>query len=154
MNARKLFLLFALVAALALAAVPALAAETRVKTLTEDDINSSYRVTNPARRSISDVSVDLQPGQVVIDSTHTYPRGRVYHMTTTLTASVSNGRIFWDVTSVSRDGQAISQDLLNQINAWMAASWRGYYKSKNPGRVVSVEITEDAINITYTVGRG
>ncbi len=154
MNARKLFLLLVVVAALALAIVPALAAETRVKTLTEDEINNSYRVTNPARRSVSNVSVDLQPGQVVVYSTHTYPRGRVYQVMSTFTASVSNGRIVWQAVTASVDGQTVPQEVLNQINAWIDASWRNYFKSKHSGRVVSVEISEDAITITYTVGRG
>ena len=69
MNARKLGLIALIVLILVAMAFPTLAADktkTVTVTLTETQINNSYRVTNPRARSITNVNVDLQPGQVVI----------------------------------------------------------------------------------------
>jgi hypothetical protein len=62
---------------------------------------------------------------------------------------VSNGRVIWTATAASINGQSVSQELLNQINASVASSWRRYIKDKLPaGRITSVEVTEDAITFT------
>lgn len=156
--ARKSLMVGVLLALLALMIVPAGAApaeqrtRTRTWTVTEEQVNSSYRVTNPARRTISDVTVDLQPGQIVISSTHTYPRSLVYAVQTTLVPTVSNGRVTWDVTSVSADGQALPADVQAQINTWLDSSWRNFLKDKYSGRVQSVTITDTDITVT-TQGR-
>lgn len=134
---------------MAVLVIPAAAqARTRTWTATEDQINSSYRVTNPARRSISEVSVDLQPGQIVVSSTHTYPRNLVYAVETTFVPTVSNGRITWSVTSVLVDGEALPADVQQQINDWLGASWRNYLKGKYTERVQSIEITDTEIIVT------
>jgi hypothetical protein len=150
---RKSIVILFVVGLLGAMAIPALAANTRTKTITEEQINNSYRVTNPWRRSVSNVSVDLQPGQMVIYSTHTYRGGNSYAVVSTAVPSVENGRIFWDVTSAMVDGSDIAPELLEQINAHMDASWRNYFRSQNPGRVTAVEITDDAILVTVTTGR-
>ncbi|MBE0688868.1 MAG: hypothetical protein IH587_01945, partial [Anaerolineae bacterium] len=90
-------------------------AATRSHTWTEDQINNSYRVTNPWRRSVTDVSVDLRPGQVVISSTQVYRRA-TYQVEAVYEPRVSNGRIYWTLTSASANGEPASQDLINQIN--------------------------------------
>lgn len=150
MKVGKSILILLVLGLLAALAMPALAATTRARSISEEQINKSYRVTNPWRRAVSDVSVDLQPGQVVIYSTHTYRGGNAYAVATTAVPSVENGRIFWDVTSVMVDGSEISADLLAQINTWMEASWVNYMKRQNPGRVTAIEISEDAALVTYS----
>lgn len=151
MNAfRKTVVTVTLLALLALAVVPVFAQSAASVTWTEEDINNSYRVTNPARRSVTNVSVDLQPGQVVVNATVTLRGKTPVDVVTTLTPSVSNGRIFWTVTAVTKDGQPVSQAILNQINASITSSWRSYVKEHGrPGRVTAIEITDD-VTITYS----
>ena len=126
---------------------------TRSVTWTEDQINNSYRVTNPWRRSITDVSVDLQPGQVVISSTQTYRRA-TYQVQAIYEPRISNGRIYWTLTSASANGEPASQDLINQVNASISTSWRNYVRQQaGTGRVQSIVITDADITVSYSVGR-
>ena len=151
MNARKLSLIALLVLIVGAMAFPTLAADktkTVTVTLSETDINSSYRVTNPARRSVTNVNVDLQPGQVVISATFTAPKTSPIDVSATLTPTLSNGRVTWSVLSATANGQPASADLLAQINASISSSWRNYWKSKHPGYVTSLTVTDD--NITWT----
>lgn len=146
----KLLIVFTLFALLA-AAFPTLAQEDYYA-ITEAEINSTYAVTNPVRRTVSDVFVDLQSGQAVVSYTVTGRRGNTGDVEITMVPSVSNGRIFWSVTSGTLNGEPASEDLLEQINAVIESSWRTYFRTQAPvGRVDSVEITEDEIRI-YPVG--
>lgn len=147
MNARKFSLIALLVVILGAMAFPTLAAEKTVTvTLTESNINSSYRVTNPRHRSVSDVHVDLQPGQVVVTATFTAPKTSPVPVSVTLVPSVSNGRVFWTVSAATSNGNPASADLLAQINASITSSWRNYWKGKNPGHVTSLTVTDDTIS--------
>ncbi|MBI5928355.1 MAG: hypothetical protein HY862_03550 [Chloroflexi bacterium] len=147
--ARKMIVTLVLVGILALLAVPALAAGSRTKTITEDTINSSYRVSNPYRSRVSNLSVDLQPDQVVVSSTHNF-RNASYDVVTTLTPTVSNGRVTWTVLSATSNGEAVSADLLAQINASITSSWRNFIKNQaGSGRITSIVITDT--DITYTI---
>ena len=147
---RKPILIVVLVVMLVMLAVPVLAQEnTRTVTRTEAQVNSSYRVTNPARRSISNVYVDLQPEQVVVSATITFRRGQPAQTETTLVPTITNGRIYWTVTSAIVNGQPASAELLAQINASITSSWRNYIRHQAPtGRVSAIEITDDAITVT------
>lgn len=153
MNVRKLSLVALLVVVLSAMAFPTLAAERTVTvTLTERDINSSYRVTNPRYRTISDVYVDLQPGQVYITATFTAPKTSPIPVSVTLVPSVSNGRVLWTVSAATANGKPASAELLAQINASISSSWRNYWKNKNPGHVTSLTITDDTISWTKVYG--
>lgn len=151
MNARKLSLIALLVLILGAMAFPTLAADktkTVTVTLTESEINSSYRVTNPRHRSISSVNVDLQTDQVVITATFTAPKTSPIPVSVTLVPSLSNGRVFWTVSSATANGQPASADLLTQINASITSSWRNYWKGKNPGYVTALTVSDDSITWT------
>jgi hypothetical protein len=155
MNARKLGLIALLVVILGAMAFPTLAADktkTVTVTLTETDINNSYRVTNPARRSITNVHVDLQPGQVYITATFTAPKTSPIPVSATLVPSVSNGRVYWTVSAATANGKPAPADLLAQINASITSSWRNYWKNKYPGYVTSLTITDDTISWTKVYG--
>jgi hypothetical protein len=148
---RWIFLVVALLAALV--PMAAVGAQGNSYTLTEDEINSSYRVTNPARRSVSNLSVDLQPGQASIAATITRraPRGAgttSYNTVAIYTPEVREGRIYWTLQTATVDGQPATQELIDQINAALGSSWRNYIRGQRPGRVASVTITEDAITVT------
>lgn len=123
---------------------------TQSHSWTEDQINDAYRVTNPWRRSVTDVTVDLQPGQVVISSTQTYRRA-TYQVEAVYQPSISNGRIYWTLASASANGEPASQDLIGQINASISSSWRNYVRQQaGPGRVQSITITDTDLTVTYT----
>ncbi len=149
---RRIFIILTVVVALAGLAVPTFAQDTtatRTVTVTEEQINASYWVTNPVRRSLSNVHVDLQPGQVVVSATFTYRRGNTFEGEAVLVPSVENGRVYWTVISATQDGEPVSDDLLNQINASISSAWRNYIRRHAPaGRVTAVDITEDSITFT------
>jgi hypothetical protein len=140
---------------LAVLAVPTFAAEvTRTVTVTETQINDSYWVTNPSWRAISDRSVDLQAGQVVVSETITPRKGDPVAVSITYTASVTNGRIVWAAAAMTSNSNPVSQELLDQINAHMSSSWARYWKThRQSGRVTAIDIGEDAITVTLTSRR-
>jgi len=151
MNARKISLIALLMVVLAAMAFPTLAAEKTVTvTLSESDINSSYRVTNPRNRTISGVNVDLQPGQAVITATFTTPKVSSIPVSVTLVPSLSNGRVTWTVSAATANGQAASADLLTQINAAISSSWRNYWKGKVTGKVTAFSISDSSVTWTKT----
>ncbi|MBZ0289871.1 MAG: hypothetical protein K8I30_19770 [Anaerolineae bacterium] len=152
---RKIALTIGILVLLAALAVPTLAADvTKTVTVTETQINDSYWVTNPAWRAVSDRSVDLQAGQVVVSETITPRKGDPVAVSITYTASVSNGRILWTAAAMTKNGEAVSQELLDQINAHMSSSWARYWKNhRQPGRVTAFDISEDAITVTLTSKR-
>ena len=151
MNERKLSLIALLMLVLAAMAFPTLAAEKTVTvTLSESDINSSYRVTNPRNRTISAVNVDLQPGQVVITATFTTPKVSSIPVSVTLVPTLSNGRVTWTVSSATANGQAASTDLLAQLNASISSSWRNYMKGKVTGKITAFTITDSSVTWTKT----
>lgn len=134
--------------------MPAAAQTSKTKSLTEAQINAAYRVTNPIRRQITGMKIDLQPGQAVITTNYLYPSGKTAVTETIAVPSIQNGRIYWSVSSRSRNGEAVSQDLLNQVNAAISSSWRTYFRSQLPtGKVTAVTITDTEIIVTYTAAR-
>lgn len=115
---------------------------------TEDQINQSYRVTNNPRRTVDDIVVDLQPGQVVIDATITLRGQDPVATRTTMIPTISNGRVIWEVTSILANGEPASQDLIDQVNASIVSSWRVYIGQQRPeGWITAVTITDT--DITY-----
>jgi hypothetical protein len=146
---RKLFAIALMICVFAGLALPAFA-QTASITITEEDINSAYVVTNRPRRSVSDVFVDLQSGQVVVSATITLRNQSPIVATATLVPSISNGRLTWTVTEVTANGQAASQSFVTQVNASITSSWRNYVRRQmGRGRVASVTITESDITITF-----
>lgn len=140
---------------LILLAVPmasAFAQTGRTITLTESQINSSFRVTNPARRGVSDVSVDLQPGNGVVASTHTLRTRtgtQVYDCTSTWTPNLNNNVLTWVLSSATCNGEPATSTLVSQINASIGSSWRVYWRTQQGGRVQSVTITDtEAVIVT------
>lgn len=149
MNTRKLAVVLVLLTVLAAMVVPAFAATEHSKTITEDDINATYRVSNPARRSVSDVYVDLQEGQAVITATMTLRGKDPVAVSVTFVPSISNGRLYWTVTAATEDGNPVSADLLAEINLRISAAWRNYIRDHAPaGHFTSITITETDLTIT------
>ncbi len=147
---RKLLFVLVLIAACAALVTPAFAQESKSVMVTEEDINAAYRVTNPPRRTFSNIAVDLQSGQAVVSATYTVRGKDPVVVSVTLVPSISNGRLFWAATAASANGEAVSDDLLRQINSSISSAWRNYiHQTGVSGRITAVEITEDALIITY-----
>jgi hypothetical protein len=131
------------------AAAPATQA-TRTVTITEEEINSRYWVTNPRNRAVTERSVDLQPGQVVITDRIALPRREPVTASATLTPTLADGRVTWTLSALTVNGEPASAELQAQINARINSSWSRYIKQRlGTGRVTALEITDNAI--TYTV---
>lgn len=145
----KAMIAFVLVCMLAVSIAPTFAQEVHTKTITEAEVNEAYAVTNPPRRTITDVYVDLQPGQVVVTATYTVRGKDPVDASVTLVPSITNGRLYWTATAASANGESVSADLLAQINASISSAWRNYVRQQAPvGRLTSIEITDDAITLT------
>src|SRR5262245_39653523 len=107
-TARKFALVLVVIPALAVMIAPTFAADTTKQiVIQESDINASYWVTNPAWRAVTDRSVDLQPGQVVVSETITRRGHDPVAVTITYVPSVSNGRVYWTATAATLDGTAV-----------------------------------------------
>ncbi|MEO8608306.1 MAG: hypothetical protein ABI690_10510 [Chloroflexota bacterium] len=152
---RKIALSIGILVLLAALAIPTFAADTtKTVTITETQINDSYWVTNPSWRAVSDRSVDLQAGQVIVIETITPRKGDAVTVSITYTVAVTNGRIVWTADAVTSNGEPVSQELLDQINAHMSSSWVHYMKThRGSGRVTAIDISDDAITLTLTSKR-
>ena len=151
---QKVAVLLCVLVVLGAMVLPTFAADTaKIVSITETQINDSYWVTNPVWRAVTDRSVDLQAGQVVVSETITPRRGDPVAVAITYAPSISDGRVYWSASAMTKDGQAVSQELLDQINAHMSSSWARYWKThRQPGHVTAIDISEDAITVTFTVG--
>lgn len=124
-------------------------------TLTETQINSSFRVTNPVYRRVTNLHVDLQPGQAVVSATVTLraPRGQtttIYQTVSTWIPSVVNGRVTWTLTSATANGSPASSQVISQLNAAIGTSWRAYWRGQHPGRVSAITVDDNQAVITYS----
>jgi hypothetical protein len=144
-------LLIVVVAAVSMGiTAPASAQTTRAVTITEQQINATYRVTNPYRWTVTSIVVDLRPGQAVVTYNLKYRNGQTATTETTLVPTVREGRLYWNVTTRSRNGTPVSPDVLSQINASVDSSWRVWFRGKLPtGKVTGVTITDNDITFTY-----
>jgi hypothetical protein len=125
MKFAKLFLTLSLIVAAFAVAMPTTttsAAETATITITQDQINSSYWVTNPSRRSVTSTVVTLNDGSATvtqqISPRSQQPRETVSVWTPRISA---NGRtIIWVLQSATITAQAASQAYVNEVSS----SWR------------------------------
>lgn len=153
---KRIFTLIAVlvIAALALPLMVSAQTATRTFTITEEEINESFHVTNPSRVRVTNMVVDLQPDQVSVSYTYTTraPRGSQttsHSVNTVYVPDIQDGRLYWSVTSVTVDGRPASDDLVRQINASIESSWRNYIRRQHgTGHVTSIAITDTDITIT------
>lgn len=133
-------------------ATPALAA-SRTVTISEAEINSRYWVTNPRRAGVSERSVDLQSGQLVVNQTRTRRGQEPRQESITLVPTLADGRVTWSASAATVDGEPVSAELLEQINARITASWARFIKERLPnGRITALAITDAEITATVETG--
>lgn len=154
--------LLALAALLIIVALPFAAASaqtiTCTVTWTEAEINSTYAITNPAFRQVSDLVVDLQPGQVQVNFTLSIrvPREGIvtYPISAVLVPTIEDGRVFWSVTTTTVDGSALDESLIDRINDAIAQSWGRYLRaSLGRGIATSITITDTELITVHAGGR-
>lgn len=122
--------------------------DTLQVTYTESEVNEAYRVTNPRRATITDVYVDLQPGQVSISAVYTPRRGDAMDTVTVLVPQVVDNVLSWTVVSVTADGQLV--DDLSVVDDLISNSWIAYWRQRFARqRIQDVTITDDAITYSY-----
>jgi hypothetical protein len=125
-------------------------------TLTEADVNSAYRVTQPLRRSVSNVVIDLQTNAVQISYTYT-PRPRrgtqpaPINFVALYTPAIVDFRLTWTLTSATANGAPATESQIGTINS-VVGNWRTFVNSYLPnptGRVQNVTITDTQISVVY-----
>jgi len=129
------------------------ATTTKVVTLTEEQINSSYVITTPKSTTITDRHVDLQPGKLVLTATfNSTDTGKSYALSTTLTPTLTNGQVLWQVSSASVGRVPASDAKLAELNTLIADSWARYYKTTyGPGVITAFDVSDTAITYTLTL---
>ncbi|MBE2183782.1 MAG: hypothetical protein IAE89_10185 [Anaerolineae bacterium] len=126
--------------------------EGRSVTITEEQINDSFAVTNPSRRRASDVVVDLQAGQVQLsfDWSNRRPDDGVANasVSSIWAPLLENGRLFWTLESATVDGEPASEEMMEQINTQLSSRWRNYMRRHMPrGWMTNVTITDTEMTI-------
>lgn len=130
---------------------------TATVTFTESEINETFWVTNPANRRLSEVSVDLQAdngGQVMITALYTWRGTRgatnTADVAVVLAPALSNGRLIWNVVTITADGKPASAEIVAQVNAHLSTTWRRWVTSQvHPGRLTDVSISDDDVTFTF-----
>ncbi len=126
--------------------------EGRSVTVTEEQINDSFAVTNPSRRRVSEVVVDLQAGQVQLSfdwSNRRSSDGAANASVSSIwTPMLENGRLFWTLESATVDGEPASEEMMEQINAHISSMWRNYIRRHMPrGWMTNVTVTDTEITL-------
>jgi hypothetical protein len=130
---------------------------TQTFTVTQDQINSSYRVTNPRDRQITDVSVTVEAGQVSVAATITKPGKDPIATVSIWQPVIRVGLVDWKFVSATANGQPVTPDVklilirLHQI-ALHNVVW-SIIRHNAPVRIfaTNVTLTDGLITITANV---
>ena len=147
---------FFLVLMIAVFALPALAQDdAETLTLTEDQINQSYRISEMPRVRFENEQIDLVPGQMVLNADFIPQRrgGDPVAISVTFVPSVTDGFVTWTVVDASADGEMVSDELLEALNTVIVNSWRRFVHEQVSRHLVeSIVITDTDITWTYAAG--
>lgn len=124
---------------------------TKTATITEAELNALYVVSNPIRRSVTDVNFDIQDGQVVFSATITAPRRDSWAIVATYTAVVAEGRIDWTLQSLTVNGNPATD--AQKADFSLAHPFWQYYVDRfiyPYFTVTGIDLGNDAITVTYT----
>ncbi len=148
-----------LVMSLLMLAMPAAAQEQPSHTWTEEQVNEAARFDNTYLARFGPSTVDLQPGQMLLSGTFIpASTGEEIPFTTTLVPTIvdsatmpGNGNVIWIVTAVSVYGDALPDELVQQIATWASQTTaRIIRESIVAGDVESVVITDNDITYFYS----
>jgi hypothetical protein len=162
MKTKAMMLLVAVATILTLAfpaSFASAATETKTITITEAQINASYWVTNPVRRSISNVHVTVENGDVSIAATVTLPRKDPIATVSVWVPKIVAGNVYWVLKSATYNGQRVSNAVRYEINTaffrirdFVRDSLRREFKY-GPYKVTAVNLTSGLMTIDVTLYR-
>src|SRR5260221_6995528 len=155
----------ALVVAFAFPAISASAATeptkwektTKTFTITQDQINASYRVTNPRDRAVSNVSVTVEQEQVRIAATFTKPGQTPVNTISIWQPVVRYGLLDWKFMSATANGQPVTPDLKAIVirihHVALLNTVRALVRHASPVRtsITNVTLTPGLVTITANV---
>ena len=108
-------------------------------TFTEESINQMGWVTNPAGAYVSDMNVDLQPEQAVINVSRTIDPTLVTYEIRPVTV---NGYVAWNVSA--------NANLESSLASTLQTIWHAYFGGiLGDGSMVNAVVTEDTIQFTW-----
>ncbi len=162
MKTFKIVSVFAIITIFGMLVVPLSSANaatvTKTITLTQDQINSSYRVTNPRNRKVSNVSVTIQDGQVSIAATVTQRGQQPVDTVTVWKPVLLRGLVYWKLESATIGGQPATKAMQNVLlvlhriplrNLVWQLIRRGL--ASRVYRVTNITLTPGTVSITATV---
>ncbi|GEM_PF-3239842 len=143
--------------ALPLSAVNA-ATVTKTITITQDQINSSYRVTNPRNRKVSNVSVTIEDGQVSIAATITQRGQQPVDTVSVWKPVLLRGVVYWKLDSATIGGKPATKAMQNLLLVLHRITLRNLVwqlirrgLASRVYRVTNVTLTPGTVSITATV---
>lgn len=95
--------------------------------------------------------LDLQPGKIVVKGNHTAQDGQVYAGSFEIAVAAVGGRIQAQLQNVNIVGTTISNDLINQVNAQIAAGLSAVSTNQPNVTFNSVTITDSTLTVEITV---
>ncbi len=98
-------------------------------------------------------SIDMQPGLIRTFGTYTHSDGSTVPGSADLTMSVKDGELDAEITAVDIAGLDIDHPRVTHINDVMAKAFRNEASDNDRAEIVSVDITEDGMEITIRVPR-
>jgi hypothetical protein len=119
-------------------------------TVTQDYVNGLPHVANPPDPRLENMSVDFQPGQLVITATRLEADGTPVPLSVTAAPTTYNGVAAWSITAMTIGGTVQDASQIGQMNDDIAASWRlffsGLYRS---GQLYKIVLSEDTLTLAW-----
>lgn len=108
-------------------------------TFSEASINRLPWVIAPNNPSVNSITVDLQPGQAVINTTQNVEPANVSY---TLTPTIINGRVSWQIDATA--------DIEGTLTSAVATVWRAYFEGTYcQDGLIEASITDNAVTFTW-----
>jgi hypothetical protein len=98
-------------------------------------------------------SIDMQPGFIRVFGTYTNSDGSTVPGSVDLTMSAKDGALDAEITAVDIAGLDIDHPRVTHVNDVMAKAFAGEASDNDDGEFVSVDITEDGMEVTIRVPR-
>lgn len=151
----RLSAVFVVIAMVLFALVPAASAQSdpvNSATFTENFLNAQIQANQQPNANLTDLSVDLQPGQIVLVAMVTGRQGNPLEMSLTLVPLVVDGRVTFEATVFMLGGFEL--DLTQfQANPNAAAAVGAVQdvvgEAAQNNRIQSVTVTADALTLTW-----
>lgn len=125
-------------------------------TLSESEVNTLVQtaLTGTGNPLLRNPTIDLQPGQIVINGTHDRRDGSgTVSGSVTVTLSVSGGKVQAQITAANIEGVALTDERIASLNQQLAIVFGNRINRDNRNaQVTAITITDSSIQITISVG--